>query len=83
MDGMVTIGGPDSPVGPGSTIGPVAIVKANSVRTPGLLVDRGSISRANKRARAVVAERSRTLFDEANREHARRLARAIDKQGGE
>ena len=83
MDGMVTIGGPDSPVGPGSTIGPVAIVKANSVRTPRLLVDRGSTSLAKKRASAGLAEWPRTLFNEANREHARRLARAIDKQGGE
>jgi len=38
---------------------------------------------AKKRASAALAEWSRTLFDEANREHARRLARAIDKQGGE
>ena len=34
------------------------------------------------RASAVGAERSRELFDEAYREHARRLARAIDQQGG-
>jgi len=80
---MVTIGGPNSPLGPGSTIGPIATVKASRVRTPRLLVDRGSTHVANRRASAVVAERSRTLFDEANREHARRLARAIDERGGE
>ena len=38
---------------------------------------------ATRRASAMGAERSRTIFDEAYREHARRLARAIDKQGGE
>jgi hypothetical protein len=38
---------------------------------------------ADERAGAVVAERSQTLSDEAHREHARRLARAIDEQGGE
>ena len=37
----------------------------------------------SSRARAWVgAERSRTLFDEAYREHARRLAHAIDQRGG-
>ena len=44
---MVTIGGPESPIGPGPTVGPVTIVEVT------------------------------------NQEHARRLARAIDKQGGE
>jgi uncharacterized phosphosugar-binding protein len=32
MDDMVTIGGPDSPVGPGSTVGAAAIVNAIKVR---------------------------------------------------
>jgi uncharacterized phosphosugar-binding protein len=81
-DAMVTIGGLDSPVGPGSTIGAVCIVNAIKVRTAELLVERGAMPPVITRASAVGAERSRTLFDEAYREHARRLARAIDKQGG-
>jgi hypothetical protein len=34
------------------------------------------------RASAVGAQRSRELFEQAYREHARRLAHAIDLQGG-
>jgi hypothetical protein len=43
---MVTIGGPESPIGPGPAVGSVTIVEAT------------------------------------NQEHARRLARAIEQQGG-
>jgi uncharacterized phosphosugar-binding protein len=82
-DAMVTIANLDSPVGPGSTIGAVAIVNAIKVRTAELLVERGAMPPVITRASAVGADRSRTLFSEAYREHARRLARAIDKQGGE
>ncbi len=81
-DAMVTIDGLESPVGPGSTIGAVAIVNAIKVRTAELLVEQGAMPPVLTRASAVGAERSRTLFDEAYREHARRLARAIDQQGG-
>ena len=82
-DAMVAIDGLDSPVGPGSTIGAVAIVNAIKVRTAELLVERGAMPPVITRASAVGTERSRALFNEAYREHARRLARAIDKQGGE
>jgi uncharacterized phosphosugar-binding protein len=81
-DAMVTIGSLESPVGPGSTIGAVAIVNAIKVRTAELLVARGAMPPVLTRASVVGAERSRRLFDEAYRDHARRLARAIDQQGG-
>jgi uncharacterized phosphosugar-binding protein len=81
-DAMVTIAGLDSPVGPGSTIGAVAIVNAIKVRTAELLVARGAMPPVITRASAVGTERSQALFDEAYREHARRLARAIDQAGG-
>jgi len=80
---MVTIGGRDTPFGPGSTVRAVAIVTATCVRIATLFVEGGSIPRVSRRANAVEAERWRTLNDEAYREHARRLARAIDRQGGE
>ncbi len=79
---MVALDGLDSPVGPGSTIGAVAIVNAIKVRTAQLLVELGAMPPVITRASAVGTERSRTLLNEAYREHARRLARAIDKQGG-
>ncbi len=81
-DAAVTIPGLDSPVGPVSTIGAVAIVNAIKSRTAELLVERGAMPPVITRASAVGAERSRELFEEAYREHARRLAHAIDQQGG-
>ncbi len=81
-DALVTIGGLDTPVGPGSTVGAVAIVNAIKVRTAELLVERGAMPPVLTRASVVGPERSRALFDEAYREHARRLARAIDQSGG-
>ena len=81
-DAAVNIPGLESPVGPLSTVGAIAIVNAIKSRTAELLVERGAMPPVISRASAVGAERSRELFDEAYREHARRLARAIDQTGG-
>ncbi len=81
-DALVTIDGLDTPIGPGSTIGAVAIVNSIKVRTAELLVARGALPPVITRPNAVGFERSRELFDQAYREHARRLARVIDQRGG-
>jgi uncharacterized phosphosugar-binding protein len=81
-DATVRIDGLDTPVGPLSTMGAVAIVNAIKSRTAELLVERGAMPPVISRASAVGPERSRELFDEAYREHARRLARAIGQHGG-
>lgn len=81
-DALVTVAGLDTPVGPGSTIAAVAIVNSIKVRTAELLVELEAMPPVLSRPSVVGAERSRTLFDEAYREHARRLARAIDQPGG-
>ena len=81
-DATVHIDGLDTPVGPLSTMGAIAIVNAIKSRTAELLVERGAMPPVISRASAVGPERSRELFDEAYREHARRLARAIGQQGG-
>ena len=81
-DALRTIEGLDTPVGPGSTISAVAIVNSIKVRTAELLVERGAMPPVITRASVVGAERSRALFDQAYQEHARRIARAIDQQGG-
>ncbi|HTS15433.1 MAG TPA: SIS domain-containing protein [Candidatus Sulfotelmatobacter sp.] len=78
-DALVTIGTLESPIGPGSTIGAVAIVNAVKVRTAELLLARGAMPPVITRASVVGAERSAALFEAAYREHARRLARAIDQ----
>jgi uncharacterized phosphosugar-binding protein len=74
---MVTIAGLESPVGPGSTIGAVAIVNAIKSGTAELLVEAGAMPPVLTRASAVGGDRSHVLFDEACRDHARRLVRPI------
>jgi uncharacterized phosphosugar-binding protein len=76
-DAMITIDGLDTPVGPGSSLAAVAIVNSIKVRTAQLLVERGAMPSVITRASVVGADRSRALFDDAYREHARRIARAI------
>jgi uncharacterized phosphosugar-binding protein len=76
-DGLVLIEGLDTPVGPGSTVAAVVIADSIKVRTAQLLVERGAMPSVITRASVVGADRSRQLFDDAYREHARRLARAI------
>jgi uncharacterized phosphosugar-binding protein len=80
-DALVAIDGLDTPVGPGSTVAAVAIVNSIKVRTAQLLVDRGAMPSVITRASVVGADRSRHLFDDAYREHARRIARAISGEG--
>src|SRR3954463_4702862 len=72
----------DTPVGPGSTIAAVAIVNAIKVRVAELLVEGGQMPPVLTRASIVGEEGSRALFDQAYQEHARRIARAIDRGGG-
>jgi uncharacterized phosphosugar-binding protein len=81
-DAMVEIPGLDTPVGPGSTIAAVAIVNSIKVRTAQLLTEQGAMPPVLSRASVVGADRSRELFDNAYREHARRIARAMGQRGG-
>jgi uncharacterized phosphosugar-binding protein len=81
-DALCTVDGLETPVGPGSTITAVAIVNAIKVRVAELLTERGAMPPVITRSSVVGEERSRELFDEAYREHARRIARAIDQQPG-
>ena len=58
----------------------VAIVNSIKVRAAELLVERGAMPSVITRASVVGADRSRQLFDDAYREHARRIARAIAQE---
>ena len=78
-DATVQIAGLDTPVGPLSTFAAIVIVNAIKSRTAELLVERGAMPPVISRPSAVGTERSRELYDQALREHARRLARAIDE----
>ena len=81
-DALVAVDGLDTPVGPGSTLAAVAIANSLKVRVAQLLVQRGAMPPVLTRASVVGEERSQTLFDEAYREHARRVAAAIDQGTG-
>jgi uncharacterized phosphosugar-binding protein len=81
-DALITLDGLETPVGPGSTVTAVAIVNSLKVRIAEMLVERGAMPPVITRASVVGPERSQVLFDEAYREHARRLARAIIQQKG-
>ncbi|HEU4671768.1 MAG TPA: SIS domain-containing protein [Candidatus Limnocylindrales bacterium] len=81
-DATCHLDGLDTPVGPVSTIAAVAIVNAIKVRVAELLVERQAMPPVITRASVVGADRSRTLFDDAYREHARRIARAIAGDAG-
>ena len=79
-DALCMIDGLDTPVGPVSTFAAVAIVNCIKVRTASLLAERGALPPVLTRASVIGAERSRETFDEAYREHARRIARAIARE---
>ncbi|HSK92624.1 MAG TPA: SIS domain-containing protein [Candidatus Angelobacter sp.] len=81
-DALCNVAGLETPVGPGSTVTAVAIVNAIKVRVAELLTERGAMPPVITRSSVVGEERSRELFDQAYREHARRIARAIDQQPG-
>jgi len=81
-DALVALDVLDTPVGPGSTINAVATVNAIKVRVAELLLERGALPPVITRSSVVGEARSRELFDQAYREHARRTAGAVDKQGG-
>ena len=81
-DALCDLPGVDTPVGPGSTIAATAIVNSLKVRVAELLVARDALPPVITRSSVVGADRSRDLFDQAYREHARRIARAIDQRPG-
>jgi uncharacterized phosphosugar-binding protein len=76
-DALVSLAGTDTPVGPGSSLAAVAVANSIKARTAQLLDERGAMPPVITRASVVGTERSRSLFDAAYREHARRIARAI------
>jgi hypothetical protein len=77
----IATAGLDSPVGTRSTITAVAIGNGIEVRTAWLLAEQGAPPPVLTRASVVGAERSRESFDDAYREHVRRIARATTGEG--
>lgn len=78
-DALVTIDSLDTPIGPGSTLANAAVVNEIKVRTAELLVAAGTPPTVLTAASLVGDVRSADLFDRAYAEHARRLARILQR----
>ena len=73
-DALVDIPNLETRVGPGSSITAIAIVNEIKVQTADLLVRNGLIPPVITSSSIIGAEKSKTLFDAAYAEHARRIA---------
>lgn len=78
-DALVELAGPETRVGPGSTIAYAAVTNEVKVQTAALLLERGALPPVLTGSAVVGAERSRELFEAAYAEHARRLAAVLGK----
>ena len=78
-DSLVEIDGPETRVGPGSTVSNIAITNEIKVQTAALLVARGALPPVLAGSAVVGSERSGELFDAAYGEHSRRLAEVLAK----
>ncbi len=78
-DSLIELGGPETRVGPGSTVANIAIVNEIKVQTAALLFERGVLPPVLTSSSLVGAERSKELFDAAYGEHARRFADVLAK----
>lgn len=78
-DSLIEIDGPETRVGPGSTISNIAITNEIKVQTADLLAKRGVLPPVLTSAVVVGAERSNELFDAAYREHSLRVAAVLAK----
>jgi uncharacterized phosphosugar-binding protein len=76
-DALVGLDGIDTPVAPGSSLTGVALANELKARVATLLAERGLLPPVLTSPVLVGRERSQRLFDEAYREHARRLARVL------
>ena len=76
-DASVAVDGVDTPIGPVSTVANAAVVNEIKVQTAELLAARGALPSVITSASVIGAERSAVLFDDAYRDHARRLAQAL------
>lgn len=73
-DALVDVPNLDTRVGPGSTITAIAIVNEIKVQTADLLVRSGFTPPVITSSSVIGPERSKTLFDAAYAEHARRIS---------
>lgn len=73
-DSMIWVGGLETPVAPGSTVGGAMLINSIKAELAGLLTKAGQPPRVLTAACIAGAERATELFEAAYDEHARRLA---------
>jgi len=78
-DALIEIDGPETRVGPGSSLCNVAITNEIKVQTAALLAATGALPPVLTSPAIVGAERSAQLFDAAYREHSLRAAAVLTK----
>ena len=78
-DSLIEIDGPETRVGPGSTVSSIAITNEIKVQTASLLAVRGALPPVLTSPAVVGTERSGQLFDAAYREHSLRAAAVLAK----
>jgi uncharacterized phosphosugar-binding protein len=78
-DSLIEISGPETRVGPGSSVSNIAITNEIKVQTAARLAQRGALPPVLTSPAIVGAERSSELFDAAYREHSLRLADVLAK----
>lgn len=78
-DGLISLDGLDTPVGPGSTVANTAVVNEIKVQVAERLLARGVDLKVLTSSSLVGEERSRELFDLAYADYSHRLARVIDR----
>ncbi len=80
-DAMVTIGGLDTPVAPGSTVGGAMIINSIKAEVAKLLTDAGQPPKVLTAGVVAGEKRAVELFESAYDEHANRLARLYENIG--
>jgi uncharacterized phosphosugar-binding protein len=80
-DAMVKVGGLDTPVSPGSTVGGCMVINALKAEIADRLTRAGQPPKVLSGAAVVGAERAKELFESAYDEHARRLAKLYENLG--
>jgi uncharacterized phosphosugar-binding protein len=76
-DAAVRLDGVPTPIGPVSTVANAAIVNEIKVQAAEILAGRDALPSVITASSVIGSERSKELFDDAYRDHARRLAKAL------
>jgi uncharacterized phosphosugar-binding protein len=81
-DALISLDGLETPIGPGSTVAYAAIVNEIKVQTAALLLLRDALPPVITSASVVGRERADELFEEAYREHGRRVGKLLSGNHG-